>query len=377
MNPILTYLLSHQEEMIEDLRTFVQQETPSTVKSLLDPFATFLASYVEQNIPGGQVEVIEVPDNGNHLRMTWGNDSEETPILLLAHYDTVWPEGTLETMPLRTEGEKMYGPGVFDMKGGLLQGLWAVRALREVTQSNRAIVLLCNSDEEIGSPSSRAYIEAEARKASAALVLEPSLDGALKTSRKGVGMFHLEVEGKSAHAGLNPYAGISAIDELARLTIRLHSESSRDTGTTVNVGIVSGGTRSNVIPAYASAHVDLRVVTQSEADRMTKRIAELEPHHPEAKIRITGGMNRPPMERTEGTAKLFQKAHSLANELGFDVDEVMAGGGSDGNFCAAVGTPVLDGLGPVGGGAHATNEHMDTSQLPYRAALVARLLETL
>ncbi|KPV44449.1 M20 family metallopeptidase [Alicyclobacillus ferrooxydans] len=379
MDPILSYLVDHQQEMLADLRTFVCTETPSTDKDRLDKFAEFLRSYAEGI--GGQVEVLESTEYGNHLRIEWGMDrdslsSSVKPVLLVGHFDTVWSLGTLETMPFQIDANgRVSGPGIFDMKGGLVQGFWAIRALREVTRHVPPIVFLCNADEEIGSRSSRPFIEAEAKRASAALILEASQDGKLKTARKGVGIYHVTVEGKAAHAGLDPLAGVSAIEEMAHQILTLHAQTDMGVGTTVNVGVVQGGTRSNVTAPSAEAEVDLRVVTTAEANRMNELILGLEAHNPRAKVRVTGDINRPPMERTEATAKLFGLAKSIAADLGFDVDEVAVGGGSDGNFCAAVGTPVLDGLGAVGGGAHAVHEHLIADEMPRRAALLARLIE--
>ncbi len=373
----LGFLREHQDEMLEDLKRFVTGETPSTDKELLDDFASFLSDYAA-TAAGGRPEILPAEVSGNHVRVRWGEEGGGPPIFMLGHYDTVWPAGTLEIMPCEERDGIVTGPGVFDMKCGLVQGFWAVRALREVAGVERPIVFLCNSDEELGSPSSRALIEDEARLAATVLVLEPSLDGALKTARKGAGRFHITVKGRSAHAGGDPTGGVSAIEELAQLTLQLHSHSDpRGAGTTVNVGVVAGGTRHNVIAAEASGEVDLRVATQAEAERMVDVISELEPHNPEARVRVEGGMIWPPMERSEKIAELFKRARVLADEIGFELEEGMTGGASDGCFCAALGVPVLDGLGAVGGGAHAVDEHIEVAGLVPRTALVARLLETL
>ncbi len=368
------FLQQHQDAMVRDLAEFVVRESPSTDKLLLDQFADFLSDYASS--AGGHAEIIPMDEAGNHVRVSWGQVGKQAPILLLGHFDTVWPQGTLQEMPFQVENDVATGPGIFDMKAGLLQGFWAVRALREVARVDRPIVFLCNSDEEIGSPTSRPLIEQEASRAAAVFVLEPSYNGALKTARKGVGIFHAELVGKPSHAGLDPFAGVSATEELARLILDLHALSDRDTGTTVNVGVVSGGTRSNVVAANARAEIDLRVATEEEANRMTQRILGWQPHHAEVEVRLTGGMNRPPMERTERTAQLFCRAQELARDLGFELKETLVGGGSYGNFCAVLGVPVLDGLGAVGGGAHARDEHVLVDDMPPRAALVTRLLET-
>ena len=258
---------------------------------------------------------------------------------------------------------------------GLVQGIWGLRALQVKGLLRRPVVLLANSDEEIGSPTSRPIIEREAARARAALVLEPSARGAVKTARKGVGMFRVQVTGRAAHAGLEPQRGVSAIDELARLVLELHALSDPRTGTTVNVGVIQGGTRVNVTAARAWADVDLRVASVAEGERAEKAILGLAPHHPEASISVRGGMNRPPMERTPGVAALYQQASELAAEMGFELDEATVDDGSDGNFVAALSLPLLDGLGAVGEGAHAANEWMNVSAMPQRAALFARLIE--
>lgn len=376
LNRTLEYLEEHRNHMLEDLQRFVEMETPSTNKRLLDDFAEFLTSYAG-SAAGGRVEVLPTEGSGNNVRVRWGREDGEPAILLLGHYDTVWSEGTVEEMPFGVADGVATGPGVFDMKCGLVQGFWAVRALREVAGVNRPVAFLCNSDEEIGSPNSRALIEEAACRAHTVLVLEPSLNGALKTARKGVGRFRIRVAGRPSHAGLDPEGGISAVEEMARLILELHGHTNLETGTTVNVGVVKGGTRYNVVAAQASAEVDVRAVTLTEAERMNEVIFALKPHHPEARVSVEGGQIWPPMERTEKTEELFERARQLAEELGFNLQEGLAGGASDGCLCAAVGAPTLDGLGAVGGGAHAADERVDVESIPLRAALVARLIETL
>lgn len=375
VDPILRFLEEHRVEMLEDLRLFVEQETPSTDKKLLDGFARFLAEYAE--LAGGESEIVTAEGSGDHIRVRWNGEVSGPPIFLLGHYDTVWAKGTIEKMPFGVRDGVATGPGIFDMKCGLVQGFWAVRALREVSKVRRPLVFVCNSDEEVGSPTSRALIEEEARRAQTVLVLEPSLAGALKTARKGVGRYVLEVAGIPSHAGLNPEGGVSAIEEMARLILDLHGHTDHETGTTVNVGVVGGGTRYNVVAAEASAEVDVRAITMAEAERMDTVLSSLKARHEEARVRVEGGVIWPPMERTEKTAELYARARELAAELGFDLREGLAGGASDGCLCASVGAPTLDGLGAVGGGAHAKDEHIEVSSMPERAALVARLMETL
>jgi glutamate carboxypeptidase len=362
--------------MLEDLRLFVERETPSTDKKLLDDFARFLAGYAE-TIDGGRAEIVPAMGSGDHVRVRWDSEGSKPPLFLLGHYDTVWAEGTIEKMPFGVRGDIATGPGVFDMKCGLVQGFWAVRALREAAGIERPIVFVCNSDEEVGSPTSRALIEEEARGAATVLILEPSLGGALKTARKGVGRYSIRVTERSSHAGLDPEGGISAIEEMAHLVLELHGHTDYRPGTTVNVGVIGGGTRYNVVAAEAFAEVDVRAVTVAEAERMNEVLLSLEPQHDEAEVRVEGGVIWPPMERTPNIAELFDRARSLAGEIGFDLREGLAGGASDGCLCAALGVPVLDGLGAVGGGAHAVDEHVVVASMVPRAALVARLLETL
>ncbi len=375
MDRILRFLQEHKEEMLEDLRLFVEQETPSTDKELLDDFARFLADYAATI--SGKVEILPAVGSGDHVRVRWGDEDLGPPIFLLGHYDTVWAEGTIEKMPFSIRDGVASGPGIFDMKCGLVQGFWAVRALREVAGVHRPLVFVCNSDEEVGSPTSRALIEGEARAAHTVLVLEPSLGGALKTARKGVGRYRIHVTGHPSHAGLDPEGGVSAIEEMAHLILKLHGHTNYETGTTVNVGVVGGGTRYNVVAAEAFAEVDMRAVTVAEAERMDALLSSLEARHEGADVQVEGGMIWPPMERTEKTAGLFARTKKLAAEIGFELREGLAGGASDGCLCASVGAPTLDGLGAVGGGAHARDEHVEVSSIPERAALVTRLMETL
>ena len=376
MDSLVKFFREHRDQMLDDLRAFVEWETPSTDKDLLDGFSRFLADYAV-SAAGGRAEIVPAAVSGDHVLIRWGEEDGTSPLMLLGHYDTVWSAGTLEAMPFGVEDGVATGPGVFDMKCGLVQGFWAVRALHEVLGVDRPLVFLCNSDEEIGSPNSRALIEREALQADTVLVLEPSLNGALKTARKGVGRYRIRVTGRPSHAGLDPEGGISAIEEMARLILELHGHTNPETGTTVNVGVVSGGTRYNVIAAEAIAEVDVRAVTRAEADRMVEVVSSLQTRHPEATIEIEGGIIWPPMERTEKISELFDHARRLAAEISFELHEGLAGGASDGCLCADLGVPVLDGLGAVGGGAHATDEHVEVASIPLRAALVTRLMETL
>jgi len=366
----LDFLKRTTSTMVEDLRRFVERESPSDDRTRLDDFAAFLID--EAQPAGGRAEIVDGENGMRHVRMEWGAESGPHP-LLLGHFDTVWPVGTLERMPFRIENGRAYGPGSFDMKAGIVQGLWAMRSLRDAGYAGR-VVFLSTSDEEIGSHGSRALIESEARDATCVFVLEPSHHGALKTARKGVGQFRVSVEGRASHAGLAPEAGISAIDELARAILRLHDLSDPETGSTVNVGVIQGGTRSNVVAAAASAEIDVRFFTRREAERLDAAIRGLTLYNDGARVTVEGEINRPPLERTAESATLFEKAREIAAGLGFALEEVAVGGASDGNFCTAMGVPVLDGLGAVGDGAHAIHEHVVIDEMPVRAALLAGLI---
>ncbi|WP_206922344.1 M20 family metallopeptidase [Alicyclobacillus suci] len=365
------YLQSHQEQLIASLKQLVLAESPTHHKDLVDHCGTTLTSLFEQHL-GIHPDVIPQSSVGNHLKFTFGRGEEQ--LLILAHFDTVWQPGRLS---LRAEGERIYGPGVLDMKGGLIQALWALKTIKELGLTlNKKIVFFCNSDEEIGSPTSRTLIEAEAKKSQAVFVVEPAEanSGALKTARKSVSMYQIHISGRSAHAGNHHERGISAVRELAHQIEFLEGLTNYDVGTTVNVGVAKGGTQSNVVPEAAEARVDVRTVTQSEAERISAIMKHLQPTLNGTTISVSGGINRPPMERTERTARLYEIAKSVADELGFALPEALVGGGSDGNFTAALGIPTLDGLGAVGDGPHAEYEHIVVPSLTQRSALLANLL---
>jgi glutamate carboxypeptidase len=360
------------------LREFVQSESPSHDKALVDAFGTRVAAEFQKL--GGKVEWAPQLDAGGVLRVTFAGSSRKRPILLLGHLDTVYEQGALERMPCRVAGGKMYGPGVFDMKGGIVMMLLAIAALKaEHGQLPRPVIVLLNPDEEIGSRTSRNITEKLAKKCAAALVLEPSAgpQGACKTARKGVGDYRLRVIGKSAHAGLDFQKGANAITELARQLTKIAALTNLKRGTTLNPGIVRGGTRTNVVPDLAEAEFDIRVTSRKEADRIDRKIRALRPRDRRCKLEISGGVNRNPFERTNEVAALYEKARLLAAELGFELQETAVGGGSDGNFTAGVGVPTLDGLGAVGDGAHALHEHVILNEIPRRAALVAKLIESI
>jgi glutamate carboxypeptidase len=296
--------------------------------------------------------------------------------MLLGHFDTVWSVGQLERMPLKEEQGRLHGPGVFDMKSGIGVAMLAVRALKQFPiHLGPTVTMLWTTDEEIGSGTSRAIIEEEARRSEAVLVLEPALPGgAAKTSRKGCGDFELTVHGISAHAGIDPGKGASAILELAYQIVDLSALQDLQRGISVNVGVISGGTRTNVVAEQAKASVDVRVPTLADAVRIERTIRQRQPRLSGTRLEITGGFGRPPLERSDHVAGLYRTAREVAGTLGFDLQEGGTGGGSDGNFTAALGVPTLDGLGPRGDGAHALHEHVELDDLPWRAAFLASLL---
>ena len=305
--------------------------------------------------------------------------SEDKQLLVVGHLDTVWPIGTLAARPFRIEDDRAFGPGIFDMKSGVALAAFAVRAITELSrETRRPITLLMTGDEETGSHFSRELIEEEGRSARAALVLEPPIPGGtIKTARKGVGEFELIIRGRPAHAGNDPRAGISAITELAHQVIAINKLSNYESGTTLNVGVVRGGVLSNVIAAEARASIDMRYQTMEEGARITQAMTGLQATLAGARIEVRGGINRPPLIRSAEIGSLFEQAKRLASEIGFELREGSVGGGSDGNFIAALGVPVLDGLGVDGAGAHAEHEHIIISDIPRRAALLTRLIETL
>lgn len=369
---ILNHLQSREDEMVELLETFVNIDSPSTDKASVDRFARLVAAKWQSL--GADVTILPQKEYGDHVRAEWGT-GEET-ILLLCHMDTVWNVGETAKRPFRVENGKAYGPGVYDMKAGIVQAIFAVKTLIDLgLQPDKRIVALHNSDEEIGSLSSRQIIEDEARRASAVLVLEPSAKGgALKTWRKGVGDFSVTIQGRAAHAGSDYEKGISAINEAAHQILYLHGITDLSEGTTVNVGVIQGGTRTNVVAEACTLGVDLRVKTMDAANKVVPQILDLKPVDPRASISVEGGLNRPPMERNERNLRLFRLAQKVGREMGIDLDEAGTGGGSDGNFTSALGIPTLDGLGAVGDDAHAPTEYILISSMPERAALLAGLM---
>jgi glutamate carboxypeptidase len=363
-----------REAVIDAIERLVRLESPSTDKAAVDRAGRELASMLRA--AGADVESIANDERGDHVRARF--DGDGAPVLVLGHFDTVWPVGTLARMPLVRDGDHLCGPGTFDMKAGIAIAIAAITILRDHRTARPAVTMMWTSDEEIGSATSRALIEAEARRSRAVLVLEPALPGGgLKTARKGCGQFELTVRGVAAHAGLDPGKGASAIHELAAQIGAIEQLQDLPRGVSVNVGVISGGSRANVVAEEARAIIDVRAPTRDSAARVESALRALQPARAGTHLILDGGFERPPMERTEGVARLFAVAAEVAHALGEDVSEGSAGGGSDGNFTAALGVPTLDGLGAVGDGAHAAHERIDLAALPFRVALVAGILARL
>ena len=357
--------------MLIALERLVAAESPSPDKARCDACADQVAELFRQRLGVSPIRHRR-PDAGDHLEIRIGDGGE--PIVLLCHHDTVWPEGTLARLPFRIDGDRVTGPGSYDMKAGIVEAAFAL----EQARPKRPVVVLSTSDEEIGSASSRALIEETARHAFAVLVLEPAASGgAIKTARKGIADFVLEVVGRAAHAGTEPEKGISAIEELAHQVLALKMFADPANGTTINVGVVHGGTRPNVVAAQARAEIDVRFTRAAEAERIVAAIQGLRPQLEGARLHIYGGVDRPPMERSPGVARLAQLAQGLAAGVGFALSEASVGGASDGNFTAAMGVPTLDGLGPDGGGAHADTEHLLVESWLRRTQLLRLLIEAL
>ena len=358
--------------MIHALRQMVEVESPSDDKAAVDR-AVVLVAKLAAGL-GGRVKIHKQKQFGDVLELRFGPArSSRKPILLLGHLDTVWPLGTLAGMPWREQDGRIYGPGVLDMKAGVAMALTAVRVLAELGVS-RPVTLLLNSDEEVGSHVSRPITERLALASSAVLVLEPAQGLACKTARKGVGDYRLQVTGVASHSGVDFARGHSAILELARLLQEVEGFTELRLGRTVNPGVIGGGTRSNVVAQSAFAEVDVRIAKAADAARVDKLFRGLRCTDPACGLTVTGGINRPPMERKPGTVALYKQARKLAEEIGFTLEEAATGGGSDGNFTAALGVPTLDGLGAVGEGAHAAHEHLVAEHLVPRTALLAAMI---
>lgn len=363
-----------REQMLADLTRYIEFETPSDDLEALAAGLGWVRSWLTERLGAPEAErTVDGGDSGDIAVLDWGLDAPSR-IAVLCHYDTVWPMGTLADWPVTIDGDRLTGPGAFDMKAGLVQFVWAVRIAREVGLTVPGFRLILNGDEEVGSPASRPVIEDAVVGCDAALVFEASAEGRLKTARKGVGIYEVVVHGVEGHAGLDPDKGVSAIDEMARIVRTLHDAADLSVGTSINVGTMQGGSRSNVTAGRASGMVDVRVADEAEQRRIDALFAGLSPAHEDARIEVSGGWNRPIMLRSEGTATLFEAAQEAARSVGAEVEEISVGGASDGNFVAALGIPVLDGLGAVGDGAHARHEWISISGMVERAAVVAALL---
>jgi len=373
----LLYFQDRQEGIVRTIRELAEIESPSDNKAAVDRVGAAVAARFEAL--GGRVQFHKSQDFGDHLQVDFPGKRAGKPLLLLGHYDTVYPLGTLATMPCRVADGRLWGPGVLDMKSGVALMLAAIEGLKTWHgELPRPVTVLLVSDEEVGS-ASRPITEALAKKSAAVLVCEPSygLRGAVKTARKGVGEYRIKVTGKAAHSGLDFEKGQSAIVELARQIITISKLIDLKRGLTMNIGLVSGGTRSNVVAAEATASLDVRVVRMKDAAAIDRKLRALKPINRKCKLEIEGGVNRPPMERTAGVARLYKQASEIARDLGWNLAEAAVGGGSDGNFTAALGIPTLDGLGGVGEGAHAAHESILINELPRRAALLEGLIEQL
>jgi glutamate carboxypeptidase len=381
MHSLIDHFQARRTPLLEFIRALVERETTSREAARLDEIAHFIAAALQEL--GGKIELTQVPDYGTHVRARFFDQNHEREnagrLLVIGHLDTVWPVGTLARLPFRiTDEGRAHGPGIFDMKSGIAAVIEAIRAITAFNlPTKRPLTLLLTCDEEIGSQTSRPLVEEEAGRSAAALVCEPPVAGGIvKTARKGIGDFTVRAIGRAAHAGLDPTKGVNAIVELAHQTLRLAALNDFERGTTLNVGVFNGGTTSNVVPAEATAEVDLRFWDPEESARIDEAVRGLTPVLPGARLEIEGKINRPPMRRTAAVAALYEHARGLAEELGFELGETSVGGGSDGNFTAALGVPTLDGLGVDGDGAHADHEHIVVDDLPRRAALLTRLLQT-
>jgi glutamate carboxypeptidase len=376
LSELVRYFESRRDAIIDLIRRFVEIETPSGNPSHIALLAKPLADLLREL--GAQVEIVTT-EEGPSVKATLGDTNQSQTLLIVGHCDTVWPLGTISRKPFRIEDGRLYGPGVFDMKSGIVLFIEAIRALQHFGRHPaRPLEIFFSCDEEQGSHSTRATIEAMAERAQAALVLEPPLPGGVvKTARKGIGQYSIIARGRPAHAGVAPEKGISAVEELARQVIKLHALNDHARGISVNVGVISGGTMSNVVAAEARGQIDVRFWTKADEDRIVAALQSLRPELEGANIEISGRVNRPPLERSEAIVSLYEQARALSRELGFELGEGRTGGGSDGNFIAALGKPVLDGLGPDGDGAHAEYEHVLIDNIAHRAALITRLIETL
>jgi glutamate carboxypeptidase len=373
---ILFEARSRQKQIVALIRELVECESPSYDAAAVNRFVDLLGDVAPSF---AKVKTFRGGKFGRHVLFDFDLPGKQKrgQILALGHSDTVWPPGTLATMPFRQKDGRLWGPGVLDMKAGIAFFLYAMRILRDLDMpvANR-VLLQINSDEEVGSESSRPLTEKHARRSKAVLVLEPAtgLEGKLKTARKGVGDYTVTVRGKATHSGLDFTNGASAVLELARQIERIARFTDLQRGITVNPGVISGGTRINVVAAEAKAHVDMRVLRLKDAAAVDRKFRALRPVDKRCAIEVSGGLNRPPLERSAAIVRLFRKAREMARDMGVELDESLSGGGSDGNFTAALGVPTLDGLGAIGEGAHALNESILVDRIADRTALLAKLV---
>jgi len=372
MRAFLAGARKKERQLIELTRKLVEIESPSDEKAAVDRCVAFVADEVKAG--GGRVKMHRQKAHGNLLEARFGPRKKAGRILLLGHLDTVWPIGTLKTMPWRVREGRLWGPGVLDMKTGVAMALTALELLTEADLLQREVVLLLNTEEEIGSPASRPFTDRLASGCEAVYVLEPAQGLAYKTARKGTGNWRIEIKGVAAHAGVDFDKGASALRELARVIETVSGWTDLKRGLTVSVGVAGGGTKSNVIPAEAWAEVDVRVARAADENRITRKFATVKSIDRRCSLSLSGGMNRPPMERSRGAVELFQRAQALAADLGMQLDQASTGGASDGNFTAALGVPTLDGMGAVGEGAHAAHESVLVNRLAERTALLAGML---
>ena len=373
------YFFARRDEIVQLTRALVEIESPSGDEEGSRSAVSVLVA-AAQEIDGLRIERIAAPNYGEHLWLTAFEDAPAaSPIVVLGHTDTVHPRGSLAQRPWRIEDGKAYGPGVFDMKGSCAVALVMIRALRELQlRPKHPLIVLLTCDEETGSHNGRALVEAAAKEARAVLVLEPpAAGGRVKTGRKGTGIFTIHAHGRAAHAGLEPEKGASAVLELARQTERLHSLNDAGGAIRVTVGVFHGGTLSNVVPADAQIQIDVRFGTPEEAAYIEKQIRGVKPFDERVQLLVSGGINRPPLERTDDVTELYSRAKQIAEKLGYQLGEAQVGGASDGNFAAAAGATVLDGLGIEGDGAHAVHEHIVLNNIPVRGALLAALIASL
>jgi glutamate carboxypeptidase len=372
----LTLAVTRQRpEMLEMIADLVQVESPTEDRGAVNRCVRLVEKWIR--VDGAKSKQSRQSSAGDLLVGRFGpGRSNLKPLMLLGHLDTVWPLGTLRKMPFRLRAGRAWGPGVLDMKAGIVMAVIALRVLRQAGRLNRPVIFLLNSDEETGSNYSRALTESLARKCESVFVLEPAqgIPGAYKTARKGVGNYHLRVLGVAAHSGVDFSHGHSAVLELGRQIERASAFTNLARGITVNAGVIGGGTRSNVVAAEAWAEFDVRIAKAVDGPRIDRRFRSLRAVDRECTLEVTGGLNRPPMERTPGTVSLFRRAATMATGLGFNLQEAATGGGSDGNFTSALGIPTLDGMGAVGEGAHADHESILLDQLVPRTALLAAMI---